>query len=85
MTNSELVKRIEVLERELNVLKLKIEGVPKGDKRWFFATSGIFKDDPDFEDAVRIGREYRESFKPGGRKKRKIKKSGRRATTKVAS
>ena len=64
MTNSELEKRIAVLEAEVALLKSKAKN--KGDKTdvpWWKQHLGIFADDPAHEEAMRLGREYRESQK----------------------
>ena len=53
-----LEKRVEELEKKVAELSGKA-GSPSGKKNpWH--TYGVFKDDPDFEEAVRLGREYRE-------------------------
>jgi hypothetical protein len=84
MNNDDIKSRVEELEREVKLLKLKAEGVDKSDPRWWLATAGMFKDDPWFEDAVRLGREYRESLRPGAKKKL-AKRSKKKAPRKVAS
>ena len=53
-----LEKRVEELEKKLAELSGKpIASVRKRDP---WRTYSAFKDDPDFEEAVRLGREYRE-------------------------
>lgn len=64
MTNTELENRIKALEAEVALLKSKIE--KKDDKAevpWWKQHLGIFADDPAHEEAMRLGREYRESQK----------------------
>jgi hypothetical protein len=34
------------------------------EKRWWERIVGIFEDDPEFEEAMRLGREYRDSLRP---------------------
>jgi hypothetical protein len=51
-----LERRVEALERK--VAKLSARPVRSRKKDWR-RTVGIFKNDPDFEEAVRLGREYR--------------------------
>ena len=64
MTNIEIEKRLAVLETEVASLKGKIE--EKDDKNelpWWKQIIGTFADDPAHEEAMRLGREYRESQK----------------------
>jgi hypothetical protein len=49
-------------------LKEKIEG---NSKSWTDEIVGAFANDPAFEEAMRLGREYRESLRPKPRKRRK--------------
>jgi hypothetical protein len=53
-----LEKRVEELEKQVAELSAVAGGVSC--KKDWRRTVGIFKDDPDFEEAVRLGREYRE-------------------------
>jgi hypothetical protein len=53
-----LEQRVEELEKK--VAELSARPVPAPRKKDPSRTFGIFKDDPDFEEAVRLGREYRE-------------------------
>ena len=56
--SQQIEKRLEELERKVAELSGKPGlGVRKKDP---WSTYGAFKDDPDFEEAVRLGREYRE-------------------------
>lgn len=77
-TVAELEKRIAALETQVsNLLAVLSDGgapIDKSDPRWWLATAGRFKDDPVFDEIVRLGREWRESQRPG-RKKKKV--SGR--------
>ncbi len=60
MTNIEIEKRIEILEAEVALLKSKAE--KKGDTTelpWWKQRIGIFADDPMYDEAMRLGREYR--------------------------
>lgn len=64
MTNTELEKRIAVLEAEVALLKNKIEkNGNQTEVPWWKQHLGIFADDPAHEEAMRLGREYRESQK----------------------
>jgi hypothetical protein len=62
MTNIEIEKRIAILEAEVALLKSKVE--KKDDKSelpWWEQRVGVFADDPIYDEAMRLGREYRES------------------------
>lgn len=53
-----LEQRVEQLEKR--VAQLSEGVVPSNRKKDWRRTIGIFQNDPDFEEAVRLGREYRE-------------------------
>ncbi len=55
---ADLEKRLEALERAENRPQAGKPSVV--DNSWLDGWVGSFKDDPDFEDAMRLGREYRE-------------------------
>ena len=64
MTTKELEKRIAVLEAEVALLKSnKQKNDDKGELPWWKQIIGTFADDPGHEEAMRLGREYRESQK----------------------
>ena len=58
MSTKELQERVERLEADLTELR---DFVMKPDRKAWLNTVGIFKDDPEFQEIVRLGREYRES------------------------
>ena len=59
MSNTELENRISALEKEVALLKSKIEKEEKSKAPWWKERIGIFADDPAHEEAMRLGREYR--------------------------
>lgn len=63
MATSELELRVSALEKELAKLKEKIAKDGKSDLPWWQQISGTFADSEDFEEAMRIGREYRKNLK----------------------
>lgn len=63
MTNQELENRIAVLEAEVALLKNKVEKKSDTKKRWWEEIAGTFADDPAYDEAMRLGREYRLSQK----------------------
>ena len=58
MTVAELEQRVANLERELADLKQTIAHRPK--PRAWESTVGMFADSPEFDEAIRLGREYRD-------------------------
>jgi hypothetical protein len=59
-----LEERVAALEAEVARLKrIQAESV-KPDQPWWQEIRGRFKDDPAYEEAMRYGREYRESLRP---------------------
>ncbi|HMS39327.1 MAG TPA: hypothetical protein PKE69_03820 [Pyrinomonadaceae bacterium] len=63
MTNSELEKRIAVLESQFALLKSEVEKKNETKTPWWEQIAGTFADDPAYDEAMRLGREYRESQK----------------------
>ena len=72
----QLERRIHALEAQIAWLKAELEEVRGPQIPWWEKISGSFANDPEFEEAMRLGREWRESFRP---KKRSPKKKSRKA------
>ena len=53
--------RVAKIERELSILKAKF---PPGKLNWIAEITGSFKDDPVFEEIVRLGKEMRDAEQP---------------------
>ena len=53
-------QRLTEVERELAELKRRFPPQTDG-KSWVERIAGTFKDDPDFDEIVRLGREFRQS------------------------
>jgi len=69
MTTMKLKDRVAALEAEVARLKeIVINSRPK--EPWWKEIVGAFRGDPAFLEAMRLGREYRESFRPASKKKR---------------
>lgn len=64
MAKLTLEERAAVLEAEVTRLKHEKNGVSIIDKPWWEQIRGTFKDDLDYVEAMRLGREYRESLRP---------------------
>jgi hypothetical protein len=74
MTIAEITERLRALEQAVEELKSQVKRSAGMDRRWWIEDAGRFADDPVFNEIVRLGREYRESLRPG---RRKPKKRGR--------
>ena len=73
MTSSSLEKRVVTLEQELAKLKRKVESADMA-VPWWERIAGTFADDSIYRQAMKLGREYRESLqppKPSRRRKQK--------------
>ena len=72
MSSVRLEKRVEVLEAEVARLKAKVEVNAAGEKPWWEQMWGAFAGDAAFQQAMELGRKYRESQCPkrSPRKKR---------------
>jgi hypothetical protein len=73
MAQSSLKHRMDLLEQELEKLKERIDPTPA--KPWWIELFGVHRDDPAFAEAMRLGREYRESLRPKPRS-RKARRNG---------
>lgn len=61
MATAQIELRLATLEAEVSRLKQKVEAPQP---HWVDKVYGAFADDPDFLEAMRLGREYRESLRP---------------------
>jgi hypothetical protein len=55
-----LEKRLELLEREVAQIKLRL-ATPQANGNWVDEIAGSMKSFPEFDEVVRLGREFRES------------------------
>lgn len=69
MTVAELTKRVESLEREIRGLKKRMDTEPN--EPWWKALRGRWANDPIFDEVVELGRKYRESLRPGRKRKKR--------------
>lgn len=60
MNDVEIEKRLEILEAEVALLKSKAEKKNDGEKPWYKQIPK-FGGNPAYEEAARLGREYREA------------------------
>jgi hypothetical protein len=66
-----LKHRVEALEAEVGRLKAKLENGPASTKPWWEQIWGSFAGDPSFQEAMRLGRRYREAQRPKSSSRRK--------------
>jgi hypothetical protein len=60
-----LAQRISDLEVEVLRLSQRVKGAPtQPETAWWKKIVGVYRDDPEFDEAMRLGREYRESLRP---------------------
>jgi hypothetical protein len=64
MAVPEIELRVAALEAEVAHLKHQLEAVAKPARPWWQEIYGTFANDPLYEEAMRLGREYRESLRP---------------------
>jgi len=59
MATTEIEIRVSALESEIATLKEKLTKIEKSPTVWWQKISETFADDADYEEAMRLGREYR--------------------------
>ncbi len=59
MSNVEIEVRVKALENEIALLKQKFNKIEKEKKPWWEQIAGTFANDPIYDEAMRLGREYR--------------------------
>ncbi|MGH9800204.1 MAG: hypothetical protein ACRD82_07550 [Blastocatellia bacterium] len=64
MATVQIELRLAALEAEVTLLRQRLEEPAEPKKHWVGNVYGAFADDPDFLEAMRLGREYRESLRP---------------------
>ncbi|MDZ8055104.1 MAG: hypothetical protein RMX68_005150 [Aulosira sp. ZfuVER01] len=60
-----LEERVAILEAEVASLKSKLEVVALAPKPWWKRIAGTFADNSAYDEAMQLGREYRESLRSG--------------------
>ena len=65
MANATLEDRVASLEAEVTELRFQLKARNlQADSPWWEKRAGAFKDDPLYDEAMRLGREYREAQHP---------------------
>jgi hypothetical protein len=59
MATTEIEIRVLALESEVATLKDKLAKIEKSPPNWWQKISGTFAEDADYEEVMRLGREYR--------------------------
>jgi hypothetical protein len=70
VAKAKLELRVAKLEQAFARLQAERDEVGGPRQPWWEIISGTFANDPAFEEAMRLGREWRESFRPKTRKRR---------------
>lgn len=63
-SQSKLEQRVSNLETEMEQLKRQLDQLGGGKQPWWEQIIGTFEDDPIYDEAMKRGREYRESLRP---------------------
>ena len=78
MAVAQIEQRVAALEAEVTRLKQKLEAVTKPTVPWWQEIYGTFANDPLYEEAMRLGRDYRESLRPKAARKQ-ARKAGKKS------
>jgi hypothetical protein len=65
MATVSLKQRVEALEAGVKCLKAQVEATTYDTRPWWEKIAGTFANDPIYKEAMRLGREWRESFRFG--------------------
>ena len=69
-SSSPLEQRVADLEAEVTTLKRKLDNLDMTTP-WWEQIAGTFENDPIYEEAMQLGREYRQSLRPKASPRRK--------------
>jgi hypothetical protein len=67
MATAQIEERVAALEAEIAGLKAELARQREPAPRWW-EEIGMFANDPIYEKAMKLGREYRRSLRPGAKK-----------------
>ena len=70
MASSTLEQRVTALEAEVAHLKTQLAALAT-DKPWWEQLAGTFANDPIYDEAMRLGRKYREAQRPNATTRQK--------------
>lgn len=69
MSSPQLEQRVAILEAEVAHLKRQLETTSTLNSSWWEKVSGTFGDNSGFDEAMSLGRKYRESLRPASEQK----------------
>lgn len=69
MAAARIESRVAALEEEVASLKRRLSKPAKAKAHWVEGVYGAFANDPDFLEAMRLGRKHRESLRPRSAKR----------------
>jgi hypothetical protein len=72
MSKVDLDARVAALEAEVARLKGIVEPSPEPEKSGWEKLALKYADDPSYDEATRLGKEYRDSLRPKTRKRKKV-------------
>jgi hypothetical protein len=75
MSSENIESRVAALEGEVARLRAQLEKPSAAEKPWWEKIYGSFANDPLYEEAMRLGRQYRESLRPKPKKPKKRQKT----------
>ena len=82
MSAQSIEKRLAALEADIAEIRKRLDpspaNKPEAAESWVDKIYGTFANDPIYDEAMRLGRKYRESLRP--RPKKKKKRKGKNAT-----
>jgi hypothetical protein len=71
MSTQALEGRVTALESELARLKSELQAGRTASTPWWKQIAGVFANDPAFDEAMRLGRQYRQAQRPPKREGRR--------------
>jgi hypothetical protein len=79
MAVAKIESRVAALEEEVASLKRRMSEPARPKAHWVEGLYGAFANDPDFLEAMRLGRKYRESLRPrSAKRKTKLRPDARK-------
>ena len=79
MAAPQIEQRLAALEAEVAHLKEQLANVARSKGDWLNEIYGAFENDPIYDEAMRLGREYRESLRPKASSKKSAKAGSKSA------